>query len=163
MVIVKSRDLPLSELYSNLQLEYLSYYVRSKTYCKEFVDNYSKICCSKRDKIEKISSKNNLPSIFNDDHAKQRYIDKFLNEQGIPNFTYKDDEIKDRMSCWDRYYFFQKGCSVKFKDGVDVLLGKVINNDKNSSIVYIIDENKTERELHYNNVSRLFPESFFNF
>ena len=112
-----SRDLPLNELYTCLQLEYLSYFMRAKTYCKEFAENYRKVCLVKHEKIDKISSKNNLPSIFNDCHAKQRYLDKFLNEQGIPNFTYKDEEIREKMSCWDRHYFsiifpmFENNCN----------------------------------------------------
>lgn len=163
MTEAKSRDLPLSDLYSCLQLEFLSYFMRGKTYCKEFAENYRKVCIVKKEKIDKISSKNNLPSIFNDQHAKQRYLDKFLNPQGIPNFTYKDEDIREKMSCWDRHYFFQKGCSVKFIDGEDVLIGQVIHNDKNSSIVCIMDENKVERELHYNNISRLFPDDYFTF
>jgi hypothetical protein len=162
-MIEKSRDIPLSELYSNLQLEFISYFMRAKTYRKEFAINYKKVCDVKREKIENISSKNNLPSIFNDSHAKQRYLDKFFNESGIPNFIYKDDLIKAKMGCWDKYYFFQKGCSVKFKDGCEVLIGQINHNDKNSCIVEITDENKAIRELHYNNICRIFSEDFFKF
>jgi len=160
---LKSRDIPLADLYSCLQLEFISYFLRAKTYRRDFAASYRDVCEVKREKIEKISSRNKLPSIFNDEHAKQRYISKFFNESGIPNFTYKDDDIKGKMSCWDKFYYFQRGCSVRFKVNEDVLIGQITRNDKDNCIVSIIDENKETRELHYNNVSRIFSEEFFSF
>jgi hypothetical protein len=159
----KSRDIPLADLYSNLQLEYISYFLRSKTYRRDFSISYKEVCRVKKEKIDKISSRNNLPSIFNDEDAKKRYLDKFFNETGIPNFTYKDIEIRDKMSCWDKYYYFQRGSSVRFNDNSVVLIGQITKNDKDNSIVSIVDENNTEREFHYNNISRIFSENFFNF
>ena len=158
-----SRNLPLADLYTALQLEFLSYFIRYKTYRRDFSVSYKQVCDVKREKIEKISSRNNLPSIFNDEHAKQRYMDKFFNESGIPNFTYKDDQIKEKMNCWDKHYFFQRGCSVRFRENEDVLIGQITSNDKDTSIVTLIDENQTPRELHYNNIARIFPDNYFNF
>jgi hypothetical protein len=160
---MKSRDISLVELYTALQNEYLSYYLRKKVYCKEFSVNYNAICLQKKDKIEKISSKNNLPSIFNDEHLKEDYLNKFINEAGIPNLTYKDEVIKKKMQCWDNWYYFTRGTSVKFKRNDRVELGVVLVNDKENCIVSIKDQNGLELDLHYSNVSRLFSEDFFNF
>lgn len=160
---LKSRNIPLSDLYSCLQLEFISYFLRAKTYCKDFAAGYGEICIAKKEKIDKISEKNHLPSIFNDDHVKQRYLDKFFNEYGVPNFTYKDDQIKSKMNCWDRHYFFQKGCSVKFLCNEELLIGQVVHNDKNTCIVTVLDENNVPHDLHYNNISRIFSEDFFSF
>jgi hypothetical protein len=163
MTPTKSRDLPLCDLYSALQLEFVSYFLRSKTYRKDFAESYRQICDRKREKIERISSRNNLPSIFNDLNAKERYLAKFFNESGIPNFTYKDEAIKIKMERWDKHYYFQKGCSVSFQDGDVTLVGQVVHNDKNNSVVSILDESNNPHERHYNNVCRIFSEEFFDF
>jgi hypothetical protein len=159
----KNRDIPLSEFYYNLQIEYLSYFLRSKIYCKPFSENYFKICEAKKEKIERISVKNNLPSIFNSDFSKNKFLERFMVEWGPPNFAYKDEEIQFKMQCWDRHYFFSKGVSVKFILDGKVLTASIWGNDKQNEIVTVIDENGVNRDLHYNNVSRIIPEDFFNF
>jgi len=158
-----SRNIPLADLYSCLQLEYISYFLRSKIYSKEFTESYKSICEAKKDKIDKIASKNGLPSIFNDVHYRDRYIKKFLNKSGVPNFTYKDDVIKKKMSCWDAHYFFQKGTSVKFDVNDETFVGNVIANDKTSSVARILGEDSVERDLHYLNIARIFSEDYFQF
>lgn len=163
MANTKSRDISLTELYSNLQTEFLSYYLRKKLYCKNFSENYSIVCDQKKEKIEKISAKNNLPSIFNDGSVKERFLSKFLNETGAPNFSYKDEDIKKKMSRWDKWYYFTKGTSVKFVNDGKTILGVIVANDKDSQIVTIKDEFNEEVDLHYSSITRLFPQDFFNF
>jgi len=163
MAIQKTRDIPLSKLYYNLQLEYISYFLRSKIHCKDFAENYKNICVAKKEKIEKISSMNGLPSIFNDSLVKAKFIKDFLNDFGTPNFTYKDEVTKNAMERWDRNYYFCKGTSVKLVVDSNTILGVVLNNDKNQCILVIADDNKDEHTVHYNNAARLFPEDFFTF
>jgi len=164
MTIQKSRNIPLMELYSALQMEFISYYLRSKIYCKDFVENYAKICDQKKIKINTISNRNNIPSIFSNENYKKRYLNKFLGSEGFPKFTYKDDDIKFKMQRWDKYYYYCKGTSVSFKDLDDnIILGVIEHNDKNNSIVILIDEFGESKTFHYNNITRLFPENFFNF
>jgi len=160
---IKSRDIPLTQLYSQLQLEYISYFLRSKIYCKDFAENYRTICEAKKLKIDKISSRNTLPSIFNNEETKERYIKEFLNEFGVPSFTYRDAAIDKKMSCWDRWYYFCKGTSVKLSNDNSTVLGIVNHNDKTQCILNVIDEFKNEHTVHYNNVTRLFPEGFWSF
>ena len=162
-MVQKSRDISLIDLYSNLQLEFISYYVRSKTYCKDHAANYKEICKQKFEKIDVISRKNSLVSIFNDEETKLKYINRFLNETGEPNFTYKDNEIKQKMSRWDNFYFFNKGASVKFIINGSTKLGIVFHNNKYDKILTIKDEFNKEFELHYSCVTRLFSEDFFSF
>ena len=162
-MIQKSRNISLADLYSNLQLEFISYFVRSKIYCKNFAVNYQKICRQKKEKIEKISTRNSLPSIFNNPDIKQRYLDKFFEGNNSPNFAYKDDEIRDKMERWDKFYFYSKGVSVSYKDGDDTILGVISFNDKSLSIVKVDDEFGNQKELHYNNIKRIFPEDYFDF
>lgn len=159
----KSRDISLTELYSVLQNEYISYFLRKKLYCKEFSINYETVCRQKQEKIEKISLKNSLPSIFNDEEMKERYLTRFLNETGAPNFTYKDEVIKNKMERWDNYYYFAKGSSVKFLVNDKIMLGVVAHNDKDNRTVLVKDEIGKEHSLHYLNITRLFPQDFFEF
>lgn len=163
MAIQKTRNIPLSELYYNLQLEYISYFLRSKIHCKDFAENYKKICLAKREKIEKISLMNGLPSIFNDSEVKAKMLKDFLNDFGIPNFTYKDESTRSRNERWDRNFYFCKGTSVKLVVEEKTILGVIVNNDKNQRILVISDDNKIEHTVHYNNAARLFPEDFFTF
>lgn len=158
-----SRDIPLAELYANLQLEYISYFLRSKIYCKDFAERYATVCLAKKDKIEKISNRNSLPSIFNDSIEKEKYIQKFLNVAGVPNFTYRDEIIKEKMGCWDGSYYFFQGSSVKTSINERTVLGVILRTNRYKKIITISDEFKNEHTLHYNNVTRLFPENFWSF
>lgn len=166
MIKEKSRDIPISELYSILQIEYLGYFLRSKIYKiyrKDFSDNYKRIADQKKEKIEKISIRNNLPSIFTDKAIREKYLKAFLNESGLPNFTYKDDEVKDKMSKWDRNYYFFKGTSVSFKKDGKVMWGIVSHNNKNKCIVSVEDSDGNNHELHYDNIKRIFTSDYFDF
>lgn len=158
-----SRDIPLTELYSALQFEYLSYFIRAKIYCKNFAENYVKVCEQKKAKIETISSRNNLPSIFNSTEKRDQYLHKFLGETGTPLFTYKDCDIREKMEKWDRFYYFCSGTSISFQNGNEVILGVINFNDKEIQVVNLTDEFGNKHTLHYNNIKRLFPEDFFNF
>lgn len=158
----KSRHIPLTELYSNLQMEYISYFVRSKIYFNDFAKNYSKICEQKKEKIENISTRNNLPSIFNNEQSKQKYIAKFLGEFGFPNFSYKDNSVKEKMQKWDRFYYFGSGISIMFKnEDESISLGVISMNDKDTCIATVKDELDNKLELHHSNIKRIFPESFW--
>lgn len=162
-MIEKSRNIPLTDLYSALQLEYISYFVRSKIYCKDFAENYAQVCLQKKNKIDNISQRNNLPSIFKNEETRNRYVLKFLGDSGLPNFTYKNSDIQKKMQRWDQFYYFCVGTSVSFISDGEILLGVIEANDKDSCIVKIVDECKKHHELHYNNIRRIFPAEFFIF
>jgi len=159
----KSRDISLSDFFTILQVEWLSYWTRAKIYKKDFADNYAKICEGKRFKIESIAQRNNLPCIFTNSDYLKKYIDKFMPEYGLPNFQYKDQEIRDKMERWDKYYFFNKGCSVKFKYGGSIYTGVVAINKRKECMLVVNSPEFVELELHYNNVSKILPDNFFEF
>lgn len=160
----KSRDISLTDLFNCLQLEYISYFVRKKIYQKEYSINYSNVCNQKKEKIDGIGQKNGIPTIFTNNETKKEFLSKFLNETGEPNFTYKDEEVKQKMGKWDSFYFFAKGVSVKFNKDNKVILGVIINNDKYNKILTIKSNELSEDiDLHYSSVTRLFTEDFFNF
>lgn len=160
----KSRDISLVDYYHNLQLEFVSYFVRAKTYRKDYVEFYNKICEGKRDKIKNISSRNNLPSIFDNEDLKNQCVSKFLNNMGLPNFLYKNAEVQKKMECWDKFNYFSKGVSVKVVISGRVILGTITKNDTNHEVlsVNILDSNVVN-DFHYSDVARLFPDDFFKF
>lgn len=159
----KSRNIPLTDYYSILQIEWLSYHIRRKLYRKDFADNYNKICIGKKDKIDGISNKNCLPSIFTDKEYLKKYIAQLVPEFGIPNFQYKDKETENKMKKWDIFYYFGKGASVKFINEDKLLIGTINKNDRNSEVldIYCSETNKNYF-IHYSKVSRIFSEDFFN-
>lgn len=163
MELKKNRDIPLTDFYTNLQLEYLSYYMRGKIYKRqEDLKKFSDICEKKREKIEGLSRKNCLPSIFNNKTYRERYLNLFIGEFGLPQFQYRDDYQRKIKGMWDKKYYFNEGTNVKVNvDGV-VDVGVVINNDYENGMVTVrLSMDKSEIELLYDNVQRVFPENFF--
>jgi len=159
----KTRDLTLADLFHNLQKEYLSYFMRSKIYCKNFAENYMNAANMKKDKIEKISSYNNLHSIFNNAAVREKFINEFLGHSSIPDFTYKDEYIKAKMGRWDNYYYFRKGTSVSFLVDGTTNVGTVDYNNTRDNLVRVHDSYGNSYTLHYYNVTRIFPNNFFDF
>lgn len=159
----KSRNIPLTEYYSVLQIEWLSYHIRRKLYRKDFIESYNRICSGKKDKIDGISKKNCLPSIFTDKVYRDKYISQLIPDFGIPNFQYKDKETEAKMKRWDIFYYFSKGTSVKFLEGDNLMMGTVNKNDRNSEVleIYCFETNSCHY-IHYSKVSRIFSEDFFN-
>jgi hypothetical protein len=161
-LVTKSRNLSLTDFYSILQQEYISYYVRSKTYPSEYAKKYAEYCACKKDKIEKIGIKNQLPSIFNSESIKGRYIDKFFNEYGLPNFEYRDENSVRIMGKWDAVYWFSEGTSIKIRVDGEMVPTIVIKNLFNSSTI-IAEVNGEVRQFSYGYVSRLISDNIINF
>ena len=159
----KDRDIPITDFYTNLQLEYLSYYMRGKIYKRpEDLKKFADICEKKREKIEGLSRKNCLPNIFNNELYRERYINLFIGEFGLPQFQYRDDYQRKVKGMWDRKYYFGEGVNVKvnINDLVDV--GVVMSNDHEANKATIrLSMDKKEVTLLYDNIQRVFPERFF--
>jgi hypothetical protein len=158
----KSRDLPITDFYSTLQREYISYFVRSKIYPTEYAKKYENYCTLKRDKIEKIGLKNGLPSIFTLESIKNRYIDAFFNAFGLPNFEYRDDNSRKIMGKWDRVYYFGEGTSIKIKTDKSTIISIVDRNLYNINKVIVYHEGATH-QFGYDFISRIIGEGILNF
>lgn len=163
MKLRKDRDIPIADFYTNLQLEYLSYYMRGKVYKRpEDLKKFADICGKKREKIEGLSRKNCLPNIFNNELYRERYINLFIGEFGLPQFQYRDDYQRKVKGMWDKKYYFGEGVNVKvnINDLVDV--GVVMSNDHEAQKATIrLSMDKKEVTLLYDNIQRVFPERFF--
>lgn len=163
MELKKDRDIPITDFYTNLQLEYLSYYMRGKVYKRpEDLKKFADICGKKREKIEGLSRKNCLPNIFNNQTYRERYLNLFIGEFGLPQFQYRDDYQRKVKGMWDKKYYFNEGTNVKVNVDGFIDVGVVIDNDHEKCKVTIrMSMDKSEITLLYDNVQRVFSEKFF--
>ncbi len=161
MKIGKDRVISISDFYTKLQLEYISYKFRSLIYSR-FYDRkkFSDICEKKKLKIIGIAQENNLPSIFNNDDQKVRYSKKFFYEWGLPSFCYRNDYQKKVKGYWDRFYYFVEGSSIKCKVNEVVEIGKIKQCNIEEETLIIQLDNK-EVEVNFVDVSRIFPSDFY--
>lgn len=161
-LVTKSRDLSLTDFYSILQQEFISYFVRSKIYPPEYAKKYENYCICKREKIEKIGVKNGLPSIFNSTSIRNQYIDRFFNAYGLPNFEYRDENSIRIMGKWDKIYWFSDGTSIKIRDDGGMHLSIVKKNLFNTHAV-VAEVNGELRQFRYEFISRIISDSLINF
>lgn len=113
----KSRSIPLQEYISRLQLEYLSYFIRSKIFEQPFNEKYSEFCKKKKETIEGFSLKNGRPCIFNDDNIRNKYIKEFFGDGfGLPLFQYRDEYQKQNIGFYDKKYYFPEGIIVMYNN-----------------------------------------------
>ncbi len=109
----KGRHIPILQFFEELQLEYLLYELRVKIFpSKRDKDNYKDVLDYKRDKIENISSKNDLSNIFNSESKLEEITEKFYNDFGIPK----------NMSKRDKYFYYFIGSDFSYRgEGVKLL------------------------------------------
>jgi hypothetical protein len=161
IVIPKSREIPLTDFFFNLQLEYLSYKFRALLYERpEDICKFEEICNKKKEKIINIGFRSCHTHIFNDPHKLEILLKKFIPEWGMPNFCYRDDYQKRVKGHWDTLYYFQPGSSVRFflKKGEDILLGAIINVIDDRQLA--IDSSGSVFIISIDQVSRILNEDF---
>jgi len=111
----KSRDIPITEYFTNLQLEWISYKLRELTYDRE-IDRkrFHDICEMKKEKIEKFAFRNCCKSIFSSESMKNKYVNKFLGDGfGLPNFQYRDERQREVNGMWDKVHYFKNGVRIE--------------------------------------------------
>ena len=127
-MLEKSRDIWINDYFSNLQLEYMSYYARFLLYDRtEHKKMFSDICNMKYEKIKKIAFRNNMSCIFTNVEMWKRYLEKWMgNGKGLPNFQYRDKKHKRRQFYWDAFNYFLEGTFVKYEgDRHQILINHV--------------------------------------
>lgn len=113
----KTRHLPITEYYKQLQREYIITELRKKIYPKIKDKNYyERVLKQKRINIEDISSRNKIPSIFNDINTKDFFYKEVYPEWGFPIFTYKDDYNQREFAPLDLQNYYMVKNDFKFKD-----------------------------------------------
>lgn len=143
---MKSRNISILDYFNQLQLEYFCAELRSKIYTKQTDKDYWKtIMQHKQNKIEDISLRNKLKSIFTDKHEYQKVFDKILC-WGIPEFQYRDYYQESRLKNRDLYFYFQPGSDVKVKDGVKEYTGKIKSYDLENNFIVLENNNQIKIE-----------------
>lgn len=109
----KSRDISIGEYLNRLQIEYIIYELRSKIYpASEDKEKFKQIMYFKKIKIEDISEKNDLDSIFTSTLVKKNLIDNL----------FKDKFVPDDFHGKDKYYYLFKGSEFSYEGKIVKLL-----------------------------------------
>lgn len=110
---LEGRDISMLDYFNVLQVEYLLYELRTKIYpSKSDKERYKEVLEFKKEKIEDISGKNELRTIFNSVGKLDEINAMFYNDFGIPK----------GMSNRDRYFYYFVGADFSYKgEGVKLL------------------------------------------
>lgn len=121
------------EFLKKLQLEYLTYKLRSQIYTNEkFAGVARDIAEKKRAKILKVSKDFGMGTMF--DTGVQEWVQEFFwNSHGLPNLQYKDEEQHRVQGNYDAWYLLQRGMTVLYQ-GVEMV---VVANDPSNSVVRV--------------------------
>ena len=162
MALQKTRSIPISELYSMLQLEYFSYKLRSLLYQREFdKKKFQDISEKKKKKIQRIALGNCLGSIFTSETVQQKYLKEFFGEIGLPRFCYRDDYQTRVKGYWDAFYYYVVGSSVRYIDEEDeIKIGIIKECDINKRLIKIESDGEMVTR-DFTQVSRIFSSDFY--
>lgn len=129
----KSRNLSIEEFVKVLQLEYLSYKLRSIIYeVPEFKKMNSDIAIKKKEKILNIAKRSRKGTIFDSDRNFETFWkNEFLQEYGLPKLQYSAK--KEAVSHWDKVYLFGEGQMITWK-GVDY---RIKHNNPNENVIEV--------------------------
>lgn len=147
----KSRDIPITDLFHNLQLEWISYYIRSKIYDRELdIKKFHDISKMKKDKIDTFSLRNSIPSIFNKDSKMEKFLNEFYStETNTVIFEYTPSN-KNWLSRWDIEHFYRFDTIVQFENN-EV---KILKNDSYSKEVELLTPTREYLRVPYRDVRR---------
>jgi len=157
----KDRTIPITDLFIQLQEEYICYWMRSKIYTRqEDVKKFNDICAKKREKIEQIATKNCAATIFNSLEKKDKYVKRVIGEGNFPNFHYRDSYQRKIKGYWDRYYYYGKGCIVETSKGKRGILTFI---DVKENVCRIKPAQGRSFMEELGQVRRIFEPTFFEF
>lgn len=149
----KSRSIPLMDYYEILQFEFLSYYFRYMLYERD-IDRkkYFEFCKKKMATIENFERRSCFPSIFKNKEYFDKKFKKFLNETGLPNFTYRDEYQKTHLGYWDKIYYFNIGNLVIYRDSEWIIKENLCHFGKDVDFLLLSKENKPDIKVNFNEV-----------
>ena len=149
----KSRTISPQDFFSILQLEYLSYLVRSKIFDEPFVQKHKEFCEKKKATIEFLAKKDDKSCIFNNEKVLKKYLDEFFNETGFPNFKYRDEYQKQNTGFYDKKYYFRQGVVVLF-EGEEFIVDKNCCDFENTINKIVIRKGKKYKKVDVSCVTR---------
>ena len=155
---IKTKSLTIYEYFCQLQLEYVVAELRSKIYFRQDDRDYWKSICEKKKKnIENIVLKNNIPSIFDDPDIRKEYEEKVFLDKNFPNFTYKDEESKNKQIFWDYVNYYARGSEFRCEINGEILVGTIVYYEPYGKTIKVKFAN-VEKPMHVNveNCKRMF-------
>jgi hypothetical protein len=122
----KSRHLSILDFFDTLQVEYILADLRHKIYPRLKDKAYwNKVMVGKKATIEKLATRNSLPSIFTDDSMLRTLEKKVYRDSSYPLFTYRDEQHKMEQEYYDIKYYYLTGAEVRVEIYEDIKTGKV--------------------------------------
>lgn len=124
----KTRDLSYFKFLDILQSEYILAELRKKIYPSLSDKNYyERVMKGKKEKIEDIAIRNSLKTIFNDKETKIKKYKEIYNDQGYPNFFYRNEEDRLNNEIKDKRNYYMIGSEVKVFsiNGGEEKIGKI--------------------------------------
>ena len=150
MEVSKSRNLSEEDYFSIIQKEWLSYKVRQLIYEKpEDKQKFEKWLDGKKVKIDSYANRKWVKSIFTSVTVRERYLNEFFPEFGMPNFEYKNEEHRIVSGKRDKFHYFNRGLEV-------VINGKTLKvswNLPEEEMIEVREDSKIKR-YPYTRVSR---------
>lgn len=110
---MKDRNISIADYLSRLQIEYIIYELRSKIYpAAEDKEKFKEVMGLKRMKIEDISEKNNLQTIFT----------STLIKNNLMNSLFEDKFVPDDFHGKDKYFYLYKNTDFSYKGNIVKLI-----------------------------------------
>lgn len=136
----------------NLQLEYLTHKLRFLIYQEEAYARVAlDIAMKKRRKIEDLSLRFGMKTIFDDQVDVRKFVEKyFWMETGMPRFQYKDTEQRRVQGNYDRWYILFRGTRVMY-DGKEYEV--LVNNPAKEEVTIKRLNSKSKKHLKYDEIT----------
>lgn len=151
----KSRNLSTFQFFEILQIEWLVADLRSRIAVKlKDKEHWKNVKEGKKQTIEAIGDRNQLPTIFTDSDFKASLEKRIYTPNTHPNFHYKDESHKQLQGYWDMLYYYKVGVEVRFERFGEICVGKVKSFQPLSTQIEI-DYNEESLKLPISEVSRI--------
>lgn len=137
------------EYLGSLIQEYFAADLRQKAYHKRRDKDYwLRVAEYKRGKIINITSRNNIPNIFDSKELYDKYYDRFFPGDDIPALLSTGKDMTN---------YFSEGSDVTVTDGDHVMVGRIktVSIRNQVATIYLFDYNE-ERPYSLTQVKRIF-------
>ena len=102
----KTRNLSVAEYFLVIQREYLIAEFRKKIYfSKSDKAYYQRVMDGKRSKIEKISKRNRLDNIFNNEAKREEMWNELFDRLGKPKFELSETDVENYYAIGNEFSF----------------------------------------------------------
>ena len=151
----KTRSLSLYDFFEILQAEYVVCELRALIYpIQSHKDFWNLAATKKREKIDDISRRNNIPSMFDDNRIKEVIKKKIYKEVGFPTFIYRDEAQREKQEKWDIFNYYSVGARVNFYDDIELKDGHISDVDLIKKIASI-NSDQNICKINLENITRI--------